>query len=410
MKKKSLLFSLFFLLITNISFSQKIGYQLEGKYQRRATIPFELINNLIVIPLKINGFELKFVVDTGVKYTILVDKVYSDILQIQYQRRIELIGADRNQVMTALVAPDVNMRLGRVFNPKETILVLEEDFLKFDEVFGQDVHGIIGHELFKNFIVKIDYDNKRLTLYKHEKFRTPKKSYKAFDIELSFGKPYIIAPVTFHNNDTVNTRVLLDTGASFNLLLDVNSNPKINFPPKTLHGDMGRGLGGLLDGLVGRVPRLNFTPFSFENIITFYQSDTVFSELNELSNRNGIIGNGILKRFKVIFDYRNQKLYLSKGKSYNAPFLFDMSGIILEEGDNEATSFKIKEILPNTPAEQVGLLPEDEIIKINYTHGKHLTRIFIKNLLKSKKNKKIRLVILRNGEKIKVKFRLKELI
>lgn len=397
-------------MIANISFSQTIGYRLKGKFQRRSTIPFELINNLIVIPLKINGFELRFVVDTGVKYTILVDKLYSDLLQIQYQRQIELLGADRNQVMLAFVAPNVNIELGDVFNPQETLLVLEEDFLKFDEIFGEDVHGIIGYELFKDFIVKIDYDNRNLVLYKHKNFKHNHRRYETFDIELNYGKPYINAPITLHNSDTVNGRFLLDTGASFDFLLDINSSSKIDFPPQALRGDLGRGLGGLLDGLVGRIDSLKFDPFSFQGVITFYQSDSVFSELNELSNRNGIIGDGILKRFTAIFDYKNEKLYLRKGRDYSSPFRFNMSGILLEDGENETTSFKIIEVLPNTPAEKAGLLAEDRIIKANGTRGQYLTRVYIKNLLKSKENKKIRLVVLRNGEKIKVKFRLKELI
>jgi hypothetical protein len=409
MKKKFILLSIC-LLIANISFSQVLGYRLKDKFLRRTTIPFELINNLIVIPLKVNGLELKFVVDTGVKYTILVDKIYSDLLQIQYQRQIELLGADRNQVMIAYVAPGVKIELGEVFNPHETLLVLQEDFLRFDEIFGEDVHGIIGYELFKNFIVKIDYDNQNLILYKRKKFKYNKRKYKTFDIELSYGKPYIHAPVTLHNKDTINGRFLLDTGASFDFLLDINSSPKIDFPPKTLRGDLGRGLGGLLDGLVGRVDSVIFFPFSFQQVITFYQSDTVFSELNELTNRNGIIGDGILKRFIVIFDYQNKKLHLRRGREYNAPFKFDMSGILLEDGENESTSFKVEEVFTDTPADKAGLLPEDKIIRANGTRGQYLTRVFIKNLFKSRENKKIRLVVLRNGKKIKVKFRLKELI
>mgnify|MGYP000123774032 CR=1 FL=1 len=198
--------------------------------------------------------------------------------------------------------------------------------------------GIIGYELFKDFVVKIDYNNKKLILYKHKSFKYNQRRYETFDIELSYGKPYINTPISLHNKDTVNGRFLLDTGASFDFLLDVNSSPKITFPPKTIRGDLGRGLGGLLDGVVGRVDSLMFSPFSFQEVITFYQNDTIFSELNELTNRNGIIGDGILKRFIAIFDYKNKKLYLRKGRDYNAPFKFDMSGILLEDGENESTN------------------------------------------------------------------------
>lgn len=37
----------------------------------KVTIPFKLINNLIFIPIKVNGVELNFLLDSGVEETIL---------------------------------------------------------------------------------------------------------------------------------------------------------------------------------------------------------------------------------------------------------------------------------------------------------------------------------------------------
>lgn len=45
------------------------GFHLKAT-EKKNIIPFELINNLIIIPVKINGVELKFLLDTGVENTI----------------------------------------------------------------------------------------------------------------------------------------------------------------------------------------------------------------------------------------------------------------------------------------------------------------------------------------------------
>ena len=413
MVKRILWIGIFFIFSSQLIGQEIFGYRFERDNQNKIVIPFELVNNLVVVPVRVNGLKLKFIVDTGVKYTILVDKLYSDLLEIEYQRTIQLMGADRNQLMTAYVAPNVNLNVSGVFNPKETLLILEKDFLEFERIFGTDVQGIIGFELFRSFVVKIDYDKKRITLYKPENFEKKKiykRHYKPYPIDLIYSKPYITAPITLENGDSVHGKFLIDSGASFDLLIDVNSDDKVGFPSKTMRGDLGRGLGGVLDGVIGRVDKLDFSPFGFDDVITFYQDDDIFDEIVEVSKRNGIIGAGILSRFTVILDYHNKQMWLSKSKKYKEPFAFNMSGIILRDGDNQAKYFTVKEVLPDTPGAEAGIQAGDKIYFVNGIRGNRLTRVIIKNIFKEKEGKKISIRVLRGEEKIRAKFKLRELI
>jgi len=408
MKKN--LFLIFGLFFTFQLFGQNFGYKFP-EYKRKVTIPFELRNNHIIIPLKVNGLDLKFILDTGVRYTILVDRVYSDFLRVEYVRRVELVGADRTQKMGAFVAPGIQVNINNIINDSETLLVLEEDFLQFEKIFGTDVQGIIGYELFKNFVIKIDYDNEVINIYKPEKFRKPKKrQYNAYPLLFKFAKPYIETTIRLENQDTVHGRLLLDTGASFDLLLDINASPKIQYPEKTINGDLGRGLGGMVEGLIGRVNKLDVLPYEFDGVITFFQEDSIFSDLSELTNRVGIIGGGILSRYKVIFDYPNQIMYLRKSKRFKDPFNFNMSGIVLEDGNNIAPYFVVLEVIKNSPASEAGIKAGDKITRLNGSHGKYLTRIYIQNEFKSKAGKRIKLRIIRNGIVMKKRFLLRELI
>ena len=63
------LFWIFFTPSTFV-FSQE-GFQFETD-KKKVTIPFQLINNLIFIPINVNGVELNFLLDTGVEETILL--------------------------------------------------------------------------------------------------------------------------------------------------------------------------------------------------------------------------------------------------------------------------------------------------------------------------------------------------
>lgn len=405
-----LLLALLWLSVTTVQ-GQGLGYQFEAS-RHKITIPFELINNLIVVPVSMNGLEMKFIVDTGVRYTILVDKVYSDLVQIEYHRKINLMGADRSQVMSAFIAPNVNMTISELFNPHETLLVLEEDFLQFKEMFGADVQGIIGYELFRHFVVKVDYGRQVLTLYRHDAFDAPRRGYETFPIELHQSKPYLTTTVRIAgDSEPVPVTLLMDTGASFDLLLNAASSPDLHLPTRTINGDLGRGLGGHLEGRIGRAAAFALSErLAFEEVITFYQSDSQHTHLPEIQHRNGIIGAGILRRFTVIYDYRHERIHVRRGAQFHTPFKFNNSGVVLVPSDNEQPYFLIEDIVPHSPAAEAGLQAGDAIVALNGLPVEHLSRTYLKDQFKSRAGRRIRLKVMRDGEAHTVKFRLRELI
>jgi len=342
----------------------------------------------------------------------LVKREYADVIGMEFDREVSLLGADKNQIMKAYVANDVNMTLGdHIVNEREVLLVLDEDYLEFERLFGVSVQGIVGFEIFRSFAVKISYSNKTITLYNKDKFKAPRsKKYHDYYISIESTKPYMKMNATLDNKDTIRGKFLLDTGASFDLLLDINSSDKIDFPENVIDGDMGHGLGGALDGKIGRIQQIDFEPFVFEKMTTFYQDDTTFNKLIDDHERNGIIGGGVLSRFTVIFDYPSNLVYFKKNRKYKEPFYYNMSGIVLADTDNNAASHVIKEVLPNSPASEAEIIPGDKIIKMTGLQFPELTRTYIKTIFKTKKGKRIKLTILR-GEKILTKhITLRELI
>ena len=398
------------------SSAQTFGYQFKTR-QKFVIIPFEQINNLIVIPVEVNGLPLKFILDTGVKHTLLVDRVYGDIMQMNYQRRVQLLGADRNQTMTALVAPNVRIDIGDVRHPNETLLVLEEDFLQFEKIFGTDVQGIIGYEFFRNFIVKIDYARKRIVVYDRQRFKVPKRKYKPVPIQIEFGKPHVNAQLlllphndSIANNDTIHGQFLIDSGASFDLLLDVNADSSLLLPQNTIEGDLGRGLGGILEGKIGKIQQWQVHSFPFDGVTTFFQDNEYFSDLVEMQGRQGIVGAGLLRRFIVIFDYANNVMYLKKSRYFNDPFYVNMSGMVLEDGFFLEDGYIIEQVIPNSPSDEAGILAGDVIISVNGRRGTQLNRTYLRDTFRSRPNKRVKLKIRRGETILSFKFRLRELI
>src|SRR6187397_2842805 len=71
---------------------QNLGFQLaSGK--KKVRIPIEINNNLIVVPVVLNdALPLKFILDTGVRTTILTQKTFTDILHLSYARKYTISG------------------------------------------------------------------------------------------------------------------------------------------------------------------------------------------------------------------------------------------------------------------------------------------------------------------------------
>jgi hypothetical protein len=59
----------FFIFIYALPFRHRVIF--DSKEVNKVKIPFQLINNLVFIPINVNGVELTFLLDSGVKETIL---------------------------------------------------------------------------------------------------------------------------------------------------------------------------------------------------------------------------------------------------------------------------------------------------------------------------------------------------
>ena len=158
--------------------AQNLGFSLaDGK--KKVQIPIEIHNNLIVIPVVLNdALPLKFILDTGVRTTILTQKTFTDILNLVYTRKYTIAGPGGENLVDAYVTNNVSLELPGVHGRGHAMLVLGKDYLELRNYLGTDVHGILGYELFSRFIIQIDYEKRVLTLMLPEKFRR-KRKYQA---------------------------------------------------------------------------------------------------------------------------------------------------------------------------------------------------------------------------------------
>jgi hypothetical protein len=379
--------------------------------QTHVDIPFDYENNFIIIKLMFNDiFPLKFIFDTGAENTILTKREITDLFQIDYQKRFTIYGSDLSQTLYAYLVRGISFRIGDMRASQRSILVLEEDYFRFDEFSGIDIHGILGADFFRRFIVKINYYKQIITLYDPAVFQLPKGHFTEFPLEMHRSKPYLIAPVKLGNDTTIQTKLLMDTGASIALLLYTDTHDGLKIPEKVIRSILGRGLGGVIYGYLGRVKSLKFSEHMFNEVLTNFQEIPVVEDSTYMNKRNGIIGNQLLDRFTLIIDYVQNRVFVQPNPYFKKKFEFDRSGLFVTASGAALSKFIVFDIVPLSPAAKAGIISGDEIKSVNGVPASFFKLQDLMSKFRGKVGKRINMIILRNGERIKTELKLEDLI
>lgn len=430
------------LLISNIAISQVNNSWYSNK--DKITIPFDFSNNLIILDVFINEVPLKVILDTGTEKNILFSFPSNDTIELFNPIKTKISGVGSGKAIDALISSNNKLKIKEFEDNDFTVLILNENNINFISKLGKEVNGIIGYTFFKDRLIEIDYDKKKIIIHKNRDY-LKKRKFKKFSklkIDLINNKPYVKTNSTF-DDENLTLKLLLDTGLSDGLWIFKNDSLKI--PEPFLNDYLGFGLAGEIHGKRARVEKLQFSNFEFEEVLVAYPDSLSFNNVNLIFGRNGSIGGELLKRFHLFIDYKEQLLYLKKSQSYNDAFNYNMSGIevqhsgiepIKEEiilnssrtevnlmeflNDNSKYKYNYRFILKpifvvsnirkNSPAANSGILPDDKIISINNKKAYNYTIQKINELFQSGENKKIKMEVEREGKIIEVIFYLKKII
>jgi len=390
------------------------GFTITNERAKRVEIPFELHSNLIVVSLRINEGEqeLKFILDTGVRTAILTNDLYVDSIPRPNDRVITLMGAGKEGMISAFVSNNIDFAIPEGVEAQgNAMLVLQEDYLQLDNHLGVRIHGIMGYELFSRFVVEIDYLNQTLILHRPEHFK-PRRSYRVLPMTVEDTKPYIDG-IDYKVNDTtyIPIKLMVDTGASHSLLLDASSKEGVNIPEKNLEGYLGRGLSGEIYGYLGRVEGIKLADYELEEIIASFPEDSsMVNPSRSKTKHNGNVGGSILKRFRVVFDYANEKMYIKKNRLFRDEFEYNMSGMELMAVGPLLSTLIVSKIIKGTPADRAGLREGDLVFSVNGRRPPELDLSIYSSLVSTRPGKRVRVKVLRQGELVKKKFRLERVL
>jgi len=402
----------------------------------KVEIHFKLINNLIFIPIKVNGVELNFLLDSGVDETLLFSMDDKKEVSFFNVEKITLRGLGSEASIEGLKSQNNTLEIPGMKSTGHLLYVILDQTFNLSSHIGIPVNGIIGYHFLKNNLVEINYEKKRIIIY-NEANKSRKKIEKKFqDIPISLEKlkPYIDGSVIL-DTDEIPVKLLVDIGNSDAVWLFQNASELIKVPEKNFEDYLGKGFSGDVMGRRAQIKKFTMSKFEFQNPVIAFPDTISLRHVKMVKNRAGSVGAEILKRFTIVFDYPNQKMYFKKNSHFNSPFSYNKSGIELQHyglqwvqetvpletvqisgGVNLSNNFKYKFVLKpvylitnvrkNSTAALSGIQKDDILININGLPAYKYSLEKINSILKSEDEKWIIMEVERNNQLLKFKFQL----
>ena len=327
-------------------------------------IPFELVTRHILIRVKINNSgPLWFIFDTGDKVAI-VDLGRAKSLGLSLHGEVNVGGAGAGTLKGSTVQDASLTVIGVEGNPQPVVLAIPLDGL--EPRFGHDIDGIIGADFIKQFVVEIDYPARVLRLHDKNKFVY---SGSGEVLPLTFihgGHPIIDADVTVTGRPAVKGRFVLDFGSGASLALHrpfVEQQNLLAPSQKTIRVIGAGGAGGKITGRSGRVAELRIGKFQIDNPLTLFSEDR--SGAFASSEIQGNIGAMILSKFKTLLDYGRERIIFEPNASLKDPIAPVSNGLKLIADGFDYKTFRVEELLEDSPATEAGLQKEDVVLAVD---------------------------------------------
>lgn len=297
-------------------------------------IPFETQGAHLFIKVNTSHSDtLRFVFDTGATGAS-IDSAAAEKAGVSKENRekVSVAGSGGSQIYTMAVNQTLKLKGVEI----ENVNLAMVNFAALSASAGLRLDGIVGYEILNKYVTQLDFERKKILLYNNIK-SVDTTGY--IGIPFEFSKNILIPrfpiSITLANGETFTGKVMFDTGSASTLL--------VSAPFSRFHGfdgklgetgfSVGRGMNTATKDQLAIIKSMSFNGFNFGKMSIRL---TVNNTAEPKDGYLGILGMEVIKRFNVILDYANKKIYLKPNKAYGNSFNIEK---IKDQSNPESKAF-----------------------------------------------------------------------
>jgi predicted aspartyl protease len=278
---------------------------------RVASLPMQLWDGKLLIPVSINGTPQHLAIDTGSSATLIASAVAADLNILRDFDRVAVargVGGVNSAVDIGKVD---SLDLGQLHIAKKNLLIVDLPMRGPD---GQAVAGFLGADIMAAYDVELDLPGKRLTLWHVEGCSDFQPPWQVADdpvrIDLDEQR-HILVPLRVNGASLTG---LLDTGAPM-LVLTPRAADRAGAADDTDSGDMavnGTGVNNReWDGRMHRFRQVDFAGDRLENVVAEIINGTSLHQYETLlSGSDGLVGLSVLRGRHLWISYQSKRIFV----------------------------------------------------------------------------------------------------
>jgi hypothetical protein len=368
-----------------------------------ATLPFEYFRKHILVAMRIDNSSLRAcMVDNGFNADIITENAARSMglpFHALGGKTPTAEGFGEGSAPTSFVV-EKDVTLGIKDFPILTGQTYVLDMAGFDDGMGVHFDCVLGLPLFAHYVVEIDYTKRLITLYDPRSFDY-RGSGRAVPLQVAV-PPTMEAGVVTADGRTLKAAVALDLGSD--AILDFQP----SFQSKHHIMQVGQaevpideiGLMGEFHMSIVRLPSVEFAGYKLDKPLVAFMHTAPGPSL---SANDGYVGNSLLHRFTVIFDYSRWRVIFEPNSSFGDPFKGNMTGIKADPESDVALGFEVVYVEERSAAAKAGVRSGDRIVEINGVRCSTLLFESFREMF-TEEGAPFTLKLERDGKKIEVAF------
>ncbi len=358
-------------------------------------VPFSLAAESVILikgTVATHSDTLTFILDTG-SSGISLDSTTASILGlVPEESDVNIRGIAG--VRKASFVYNEKLKLNELTVDSLNFHINDYQFLSY--VYGTRIDGVIGYSLLSRYIVKIDYDVREIEICSQGPIKYPRGGH----LLRPFIRTLPVQSARIRDHRKITSRFLFDIGAGMSLVLsqDFEQDSVLLRKKRKRFPIQAHGVGGKLIMDMTLVKDFRLGPYRFRNVPTMVFDDEF--NITSYPYLGGLIGNQILKRFNVIFNYERREIYLKPNTLFREPFEYSYSGM---EFYYIHGVIVVGSIVKGSPADLAGLKEGDIVVAIDNNASQDFVQ-YKKALMTARK--RVKLIIRRDEELLEIPLKL----